>query len=93
MKLRTILKLITSNHGSEDKESNRPLSPGIIGNILLLIGSVKKGVLKMDRASTLLIEDLSISDLLIVLVNYVPTLVMLINRERLVLQGVSRQSF
>ena len=73
--------------------SLRPLSPGIIGNILLLIGSVKKGVLKMDRASTLLIEDLSISDLLIVLVNYVPTLVMLINRERLVLQGVSRQSF
>ena len=73
--------------------SLRPLSPGIIGNILLLIGSVKKGVLKMDRASTLLIEDLSISDLLIVLVNYVPTLVMLINRERLVLQGVSRQYF
>lgn len=50
---------------------------GLVGNTLLLYGSLRHNALRMDKVSTLFIEDIAMSDLCITLFIFLPMLITL----------------
>ena len=61
---------------------------GLCGNGLVLYGSFKHNAIQMDRVSLLFIQNLAVSDIVITLLYYVPTLITLFAKRWVLGPGV-----